>query len=74
MPAPGPGSSGMSKFMAWAIRIKQPKPLRRNSLAGTTGASSGDSDRNSAAESSTASSAVTQEDSGRGDRNRTSGR
>jgi len=34
----------------------------------------GDSARNSAAESSTASSAITQDESGRGDRNRTTGR
>jgi hypothetical protein len=60
--------------MAWPIRRKQSNPLRRHSRAGTFGASSGDSARNRAAESSTASSAVTQEDLGRGERNRTSGR
>ena len=49
-------------------------PPRRHRRAGTTGAVSGDRARNSAAESSTASSAVTQEDRGKGERNRTSGR
>ena len=53
---------------------KQMNPLRRHSRAGTTGVEPGDSARKSAAESSTASSPVTQEDSGRGERNRTSGR
>ncbi len=58
--------------IAWAIRLKHSNPARRHSRAGTTGAASGDRARNSAAESSTASSAVTQDDSGCGERNRTS--
>ena len=49
------------------------KPLRRHSRAGTVGAAPGDTARYIAAESSTESSAVTHEDSGRGERNRTSG-
>ena len=60
--------------MARAIRPKHWKPLRRHSRAGTTGAAFGDRARNMAAESRTASSAVTQEDSGRGERKRTRGR
>ena len=60
--------------MALPTRVKHWKPLRRQSRAGTTGAAFGESERNSAAESSTASSAVTQDDSGWGERNRTSGR
>ena len=60
--------------MARAIRLKHKNPLRRHSRAGTSGAALGDSARNSAAESSTASSAVTQDDIGCGERNRTSGR
>ena len=62
----------MSKPIAWAIRLKHLKPPRRHSRAGTTGAAWGDRARNSAAESSTASSAVTQDDSDPGERNRTS--
>ena len=59
---------------ARAIWMKQRNPLRRHSRAGTTGADLGDNARNNAAESKTATSAVTQEDSGRGERNYTSGR
>ncbi len=60
--------------MALAISPKQMKPARRQSRAGTTGASPGESARKRAAESSTASSPVTHDVSGLGDRNRTSGR
>ena len=60
--------------MARATSLKHKNPARRHNRAGTTGAASGDSDSIRAAESSTASSAVTQDDSGLGDRNRTSGR
>src|ERR1700760_1935560 len=66
--------SGTFSDMAWATRVRHSKPPRRHSRAGTTGADSGDRARYSAAESSTASSAVTHDDSGRGERNRTSGR
>src|ERR1700753_1528864 len=61
----------MSKPMARAIGPKHSRPLRRHSRAGTTGAAFGDRARYMAAESITASSAVTQEDNGRGDRHRT---
>ena len=60
--------------MARATSVKHWKPPRRHSRAATVGADSGDSARYMAAESSTASSAVTQDESGRGERNRTSGR
>jgi hypothetical protein len=60
--------------IARATWPKHTYPVRRHRRAGTSGADSGDSARNSAAESSTASSAVTQDDSGVGDRNRASGR
>jgi len=50
--------------IARAIRLKGWNPPRRHSRAGTTGADPGDRARNSAAESSTASSAVTQDDIG----------
>jgi hypothetical protein len=62
----------MSKPMARAIRLKHRNPLRRHSRAGTSGAALGDRERNSAAESRTDSNEVTQEDSGCGERNRTS--
>ncbi len=70
----GSVSSGTLMPIARAISCKQTKPPRRQSRAGTTGAAPGESARNSAAESSTASNEVTQDDSGRGERNRTSGR
>ena len=60
--------------MARATSLKQMNPLRRHSRAGTTGACFGDRTRNSAAESRTESSPVTQDDIGFGDRNLTSGR
>ncbi len=60
--------------IARAIRLRHRNPLRRHRRADTTGAAFGDSARNSAAESITASSAVTQDDSGKGERKRTSGR
>ena len=60
--------------IAWAICRKHRNPLRRHRRAGTSGAVSGDSVRISAAESSTASSAITQDDIGLGERKRTSGR
>ncbi|HUA30062.1 MAG TPA: hypothetical protein VMC03_14355 [Streptosporangiaceae bacterium] len=62
----------MSKPIACATRWKQRNPPRRHSRAGTTGAAPGDRARNSAAESSTASNAMTQDDNGPGERNRTS--
>jgi hypothetical protein len=74
IPASGLASSGSSKPIARAMRLKHWNPPRRHSLAGTVGASSGASVRMSAAESSTASSEVTQEVSSRGERNLTSGR
>src|ERR1700729_474573 len=74
IPASGSGSSGMFLPIARATSLKHRKPARRHSRAGTTGAASGDSDSISAAESNPASSPVTQDDSGFGDRNRTSGR
>src|ERR1700722_12568608 len=70
MPESGSGSTGMSKPIARAIRLKHSNPLRRHNLAGMTGAALGDRARNSAAESSTASSEVTQDDIGCGDRKR----
>src|SRR5260370_24344909 len=68
----GAGSWGMSKAIARATRWKHENPLRRHNRAGTTGAASGDGARNSAAESRTDSSEVTHDDSGCGERNRTS--
>ena len=60
--------------MALAMSWKQLNPARRQRRAGTTGVVDGLSDSWSAAESSTASSDVTQDDRGLGERNRTSGR
>src|SRR5579862_8234766 len=74
MPAAGVAISGTSQPIARATRVRQSNPPRRHSRAGIVGAAPGDSARYSAAESSTASSAVTQDDSGRGERNRTSDR
>jgi hypothetical protein len=62
----------MAKPMTRAMRLKQRNPPRRHSRAGTTGAILGDRARNSAAESSTASSEITQDDIGPGERNRIS--
>jgi hypothetical protein len=59
--------------MDWATWPKHSSPLRRQSRAGTAGADCGHKDKYSAAESSTASSAVTHEASGSGERNHTSG-
>ena len=56
-----------------AIWPKHISPLRRQSRAGTCGAARGHSDRYRAAESSTASSAVTHEASGSAERNQISG-
>ncbi len=64
----------MSKPIALATSRKHVNPARKQSLAGTTGAVDGLSVSISAAESSTASSEVTQDDSGFGERNQTSGR
>src|ERR1700685_1846767 len=64
--------SGPCRPMATAMRLKQVNPLRRHRRAGTTGADFGESARYSAAESSTASREVTQDDSAPGERNRTS--
>src|SRR6266705_5572236 len=74
MPPLGSGSSGTSMPIARAIWLKHRNPPRRQRRAGITGADFGDSARKSAAESNTASSAVTQDDSGLGERNRTNGR
>src|SRR5215470_12773974 len=74
MPAVLSGISGTSQPIAWPTRVRQSNPPRRHSRAGTVGAASGDSARYIAAESSTARSAVTQDDNGRGERNLTSGR
>src|ERR1700742_5089575 len=74
MPCDASGSSGTGTPSARAMSPKHWKPLRRHSRAGTVGAALGDSARYMAAESSTESSAVTHEDSGRGERNRTSGK
>jgi hypothetical protein len=63
---------GTSKPIAWAIRVKHRNPERRHSRAGIVGAALGDRARNSAAESTTESSEVTQDDSGCGERKRTS--
>ena len=60
--------------IARATRVKHWNPPRRHRRAGTTGAALGDRARKSAAESSTASSDVTQDDSGWGERNRTNPR
>ena len=60
--------------IARAIWVKHKNPPRRHRRAGTTGAEPGDSAKKSAAESSTASSPVTHDDSGLGERNRTNGR
>jgi hypothetical protein len=60
--------------IARAIRVRHPNPLRRHSLAGTVGASSGERERIKAAESSTESSAITHDEYGCGERKRTSGR
>jgi hypothetical protein len=62
----------MSKPIVRAIRLKHLNPPRRHSRAGTTGAAPGDKARKSAAESSTASKEVTQDDSDSGERNRSS--
>src|ERR1700741_3625394 len=62
----------MSKPIARPIRLKQEKPLRRHSRAWMAGAALGDRARSSAAESRTDSSEVTHDDSGCGERNRTS--
>src|ERR1700733_5360899 len=74
MPSAALASSGTSMSIARAILVRHWNPPRRHSRAGTEGAASGDKARYSAAESSTASSAVTQDESGPGERNRTSGR
>src|SRR5579862_2802472 len=60
--------------IACAISLRHTNPERKHSRAWTTGAACGDKARYSAAESSTASSEITQDDSGRGERNHTSGR
>jgi hypothetical protein len=60
--------------MALATSWKHENPARRQSRAETTGAVDGLSDSMSAAESRTASSDVTQDDRGLGERNLTSGR
>ena len=64
----------MANPIVCAISLRHTKPERKHSRAGTAGADCGDSARYSEAESSTASSEVTHDDSGRGERNRTSGR
>src|SRR5258708_39339218 len=74
MPPSGSGSLGTLTPIACAIWVKHWNPARRHSRAGTVGAAWGDRARNRAAESITASSAVTQDDSGRGERNRPRGR
>src|ERR1022692_659550 len=74
MPASGSASSGTSRLIARAIRDRHWKPPRRQSRAGTVGASCGASERISAAESSTARSETTHEEYGSGERNLTSGR
>ena len=60
--------------IAWAIWLKHWNPARRHKRADTVGAAPGDRDKNNATESSTAGRAVTQDDSGRGERNRMRGR
>lgn len=62
IPSPSRTSSGTSMPIACATLMKQVNPLRRHILAVTVGAADGDSARYMAAESSTASSAVTQEE------------
>src|ERR1017187_6562919 len=74
MPWLGSAVSGTLMPMPRATSVRHWNPPRRQSRAGTDGAAFGDSARYSAAESRTASSAVTQEDSGLGERNLTSGR
>ena len=74
MAAPGAGSAYTLMPMERATSEKHTSPLRRHNRVGTAGAVSGHSDRYKAAESSTASSEVTQEASSLGDRNHTSGR
>ena len=60
--------------IARATLVRQVNPLRRKSLAGTVGAFSGARLRMSAAESSMASSEITHDEYGSGERKRTSGR
>jgi len=59
--APGAGSGAVLMPMERATSEKHTSPLRRHSRAGTAGAVCGHSERYRAAESSTASSDVTQE-------------
>ncbi len=70
----GASAAGTFRPIARATSPRQISPLRRHSRACTSGTDPGDSDRYSAAESSTASSDTTQELRGLGERNRTSGR
>src|SRR5215469_4674702 len=74
MPASGSGSTGMSKPIALATSPKHVNPARRHSRAGTTGADDGFSESINAAESRTHNRDVTHDESGFGERNRTSGR
>ena len=67
------GSSGIVKPIAEATSPEADKPAAQAQPGRNGGRGLGDSARYSAAESSTASSAVTHEDIGRGERNRTSG-
>ena len=77
----GQGDAGLRIGLMRHVHAHRPRdarqalnPPRRKSRAGTVGASSGDTARMSAAESSTASSEITHDEYGSGERNRTSGR
>ena len=74
IPASGSASRGTGMPIARATRPRHSKPLRRHSRADTLGACSGARDSTSAAESSTDSSAITHDEYGCGERNRTSGK
>src|SRR5690349_947535 len=63
----------MANPIACAISLKHSNPERKHSRAWTTGADWGDRARDSSADARTASSEITQDDSGRGERNHTSG-